>query len=96
MPSIDWHPRAIAVRTVETDQMKIYVLLGHPDPESFNGQIADAYKATAQAKGHEVRLQKLGEMRFDPILGKATRSFRSSNRTYNKVRKTSYGAKNGW
>jgi len=50
--------------------MKIYILLGHPDPESFNGQIAEAYKAAAEKKGHEVRMQKLGEMRFDPILWK--------------------------
>ena len=50
--------------------MKIFILLGHPDPESFNGYIAEAYATAAQSKGHEVRLQKLGEMRFDPILWK--------------------------
>ena len=50
--------------------MKIYLLLGHPDKESFNGQIADAYCKTALTNGHEVRIQRLGEMTFDPILWK--------------------------
>lgn len=50
--------------------MKIYILLGHPDSDSFNGCIADAYYETAKAKGHEVRIQKLGDMQFDPILWK--------------------------
>ncbi|MDX1903834.1 MAG: NAD(P)H-dependent oxidoreductase [Thermonemataceae bacterium] len=48
--------------------MRIYILLAHPDSESFNGQIAEAYAEQAQKKGHEVRVQKLGEMTFDPIL----------------------------
>ena len=50
--------------------MKLYVLLAHPDKESFNGQLADAYCEGARAKGHEVRIQRLGDMRFDPILWK--------------------------
>ena len=50
--------------------MNIYLLLGHPDHESFNGKIAEAYADAAVAKGHAVRLQKLGEMNFDPILWK--------------------------
>lgn len=50
--------------------MKIYLLLGHPDRESFNGRLADAYYTRAVESGHEVRLQRLGDMRFDPILWK--------------------------
>lgn len=50
--------------------MKIYVLLGHPDKDTFNGQIAEAYCNAAVAGGHEVRFQRLGEMTFDPILWK--------------------------
>ena len=50
--------------------MKIYILLAHPDSDTFNSQIADAYAKTAQEKGHEVRIQKLGDMQFDPILWK--------------------------
>ena len=50
--------------------MKIYLLLGHPDKETFNGQIAEAYRHAAIEKGHEVRFQRLGEMIFDPILWK--------------------------
>ena len=51
--------------------MKLYVLLAHPDKDSFNGHLADAYCEGARAKGHEVRIQRLGEMSFDPILWKA-------------------------
>jgi putative NADPH-quinone reductase len=48
--------------------MRIYVLLAHPDTDSFNGALADAYCAAALAAGHEVRRQNLGELAFDPIL----------------------------
>ena len=48
--------------------MRIYLLLAHPDPSSFNGALADAYEAEARLAGHEVRRQNLGELRFDPIL----------------------------
>ena len=53
--------------------MKIYLLLGHPDKDSLNGNIAEAYYRTAVEKGHEVRIQRLGEMAFDPILWKGYR-----------------------
>jgi NAD(P)H dehydrogenase (quinone) len=48
--------------------MRIYLLLGHPDKDSFCGAIADAYEASAKAAGHEVRRQDLGALSFDPIL----------------------------
>jgi putative NADPH-quinone reductase len=44
------------------------VILGHPDPGSFCGAIADAWEAGAIAGGHEVRRLDLGRLRFDPIL----------------------------
>jgi len=50
--------------------MKIYLLLGHPDKDSLNGEIAEAYCRAATEKGHEVRIQRVGEMIFDPILWK--------------------------
>ena len=48
--------------------MRIYLLLGHPDGQSFCSGIADAYEEAARAAGHEVRRHNLGEMRFDPVL----------------------------
>jgi len=48
--------------------MKIYLLLAHPDNNSLNTALADSYEQAARKKGHEVRRQNLGEMRFDPIL----------------------------
>ena len=50
--------------------VKIYILLAHPDKNTFNGNLANAYETTAKNKGHEVRRQNLGEMKFDPILWK--------------------------
>jgi NAD(P)H dehydrogenase (quinone) len=50
--------------------MNIYILLAHPDKESFNGQLADFYAEAARSKNHNVRIQRLGEMKFDPILWK--------------------------
>ena len=54
--------------------MNIYILLAHPDKNSFNGSLADAYEAEAIRSGHEVRRQNLGEMAFDPILWKGYRA----------------------
>lgn len=53
---------------------KIYLLLGHPDAVGMCAALADAYVAGAQAAGHEVRRQNIGEMQFDPILHKGYRA----------------------
>lgn len=50
--------------------MKIFILLGHSDPETLSNAFADHYETHARAAGHEVRRQNLHEMRFDPILHK--------------------------
>ncbi len=47
---------------------KTLVILGHPRLDSFNGAIADIYKAGAEAAGGEVEMLKLAELDFDPIL----------------------------
>jgi NAD(P)H dehydrogenase (quinone) len=50
--------------------MRIYLLLAHPDRDTFCGAVADAYETAAREAGHEVRRQDLGELRFDPVLHK--------------------------
>jgi NAD(P)H dehydrogenase (quinone) len=50
--------------------MRIYLLLGHPNNDSFNAALADAYEEAARHAGHEVRRQNIGELVFDPILWK--------------------------
>lgn len=47
---------------------KILIVLGHPSVESLNYALAESYAAGARAAGKEVRLLKLGELNFDPIL----------------------------
>ena len=49
---------------------KIVILLGHPDPNTFSGSLADSYQASAEKAGHEVVRVNLGELNFDPILHK--------------------------
>jgi len=47
---------------------KIFILLGHPDKDTLNGTLASEYERGATEKGHEVRRQNIGDMKFDPIL----------------------------
>ncbi|OHA89631.1 MAG: hypothetical protein A2741_02840 [Candidatus Zambryskibacteria bacterium RIFCSPHIGHO2_01_FULL_43_27] len=49
---------------------KIFILLGHPDADSFNSTLATEYERGAAEAGLEVRRQNVGEMKFDPILHK--------------------------
>lgn len=53
----------------------ILVILGHPDVSSFCASIAKAYIEGTKSTDNDVRLLKLGELNFDPILWKG----------YNKV-----------
>jgi putative NADPH-quinone reductase len=46
----------------------VLVILGHPDSRSFCGAIADAYASGADAAGKNIRVLRLGELRFDPVL----------------------------
>lgn len=44
--------------------MRIYLLMAHPDRDSFDDAIANTY----QAAGHQLERQDLATMAFDPIL----------------------------
>lgn len=52
---------------------KVFILAGHPDTESMCNDLALAYATGAENSGNEVRLTKLSEMNFDPILHKGYR-----------------------
>lgn len=48
---------------------KITILVGHPDPgKTLCRTLAEEYRDAAKAAGHEVKLYKLGNLQFDPIL----------------------------
>ncbi len=53
---------------------KIFILLGHPDNDSFNCTLADEYQRGAEEVGHDVRRVNIGEMQFDPILHRGYRA----------------------
>ena len=44
------------------------VILCHPDPESFNGAVAQAYCDAVRACFHEARIRDLYGLNFDPVL----------------------------
>lgn len=47
---------------------KIFILLGHPDKDSFNCTLVDEYERGAEEALHDVRRMNIGDMVFDPIL----------------------------
>ena len=47
---------------------KILIINGHPDKESFNHGISEAYKVGAIQSGATVKELKIAELRFDPNL----------------------------
>ncbi|MES0810660.1 NAD(P)H-dependent oxidoreductase [Roseibium sp. SCPC15] len=48
---------------------RILILDGHPEKGSFCGALAGEYAENALTKGHEVRVQHLSELKFDPDFG---------------------------
>lgn len=49
---------------------KIFIFVGNPDSDSLSSALAESYAEGARSFGHEVRIMKVGDMRFDPILHK--------------------------
>jgi NAD(P)H dehydrogenase (quinone) len=53
--------------------MRILIICGHPDRESFSAALSQAYAEAARAAGHELELLHLGDLVFDPILRRGYR-----------------------
>lgn len=47
---------------------KVFILLGHPDEDSFNCTLGDEYQRGAEEAGHDVRRMNISDMKFDPVL----------------------------
>ncbi len=48
--------------------MRHAVIVAHPNPASFTGSLASAYREEGAARGQEVMVRDLYGMRFDPCL----------------------------
>ena len=50
--------------------MKVFVVLAHPEHQSFNGAMfRTAVETFASGGGHEVQISGLHAMQFDPVSG---------------------------
>src|SRR6186713_2642087 len=49
--------------------VKAHIVLAHPEPKSFNGNLARIAEATLSAQGYSVTLSDLYAMGFDPCEG---------------------------
>ena len=47
---------------------RVLVVLGHPSTDSFCGALADSYVEAAIGASHDVRVLRLGELCFNPVL----------------------------
>ena len=50
--------------------MNAFLVLAHPEPNSFNAAMHRAAEAALRAAGHQVRTSDLHAMRFDPLSGR--------------------------
>ncbi|MEL6306066.1 MAG: NAD(P)H-dependent oxidoreductase [Bacteroidota bacterium] len=50
------------------NKMKILIINGHPDKESFNQALFEAYKRGVEKSNAEIREIKIGELQFNPNL----------------------------
>ncbi len=59
---------------MKNNSKKVFILVGHPDSDSFNWTLADEYQKGAESAGHEARRMTLEEMSFDVVLRHGYRS----------------------
>lgn len=62
----------VAQRSPLADKImkKILFLVGNPDSESLSASLAESYAEGARKMGNLVKVMKIGDMKFDPILHK--------------------------
>jgi NAD(P)H dehydrogenase (quinone) len=50
--------------------MKVFIVLAHPEPMSFNGAMFRTAITTLMGEGHEVEISDLYQVGFDPVSGR--------------------------
>ena len=54
--------------------MKVFVVLAHPEHQSFNGAMFRTTVETLASAGHRVQISDLHAMQFDPRVGTTQRN----------------------
>jgi len=50
--------------------MKVFLVLAHPEPRSFNGAVFHQAQKLLGEAGHEIKTSELYTMRFNPVSGR--------------------------
>jgi NAD(P)H dehydrogenase (quinone) len=53
---------------------RVFVLLGHPNLDTYNGYLADRITTALDEAGHDVRRLNAGDLTFDPVLHQGYRA----------------------
>jgi putative NADPH-quinone reductase len=61
--------------------MKVFVVIAHPEHQSFNGAMFRTAVETLASAAHEVQSSDLHAMQFDPVSGHQLPAFSTKQRT---------------
>lgn len=65
--------------------MRVFIIIGHPDTQSFCRKLGESYAEGAREAGHEVRMANLSDLSFDPILHKGYRELQELEPDLKKI-----------
>ena len=66
--SVERETQTHEAQMTERSPIRRLLILGHPDPGSFNHAIAARYSEVARSNYHEVEVRDLYAIGFDPLL----------------------------
>lgn len=68
--------------------MKVLIVDGHPDSESYGRALADAYEEGARSGGAEVQRRNIRDLRFDPVLHRGYREIQELEEDLTEMQQT--------